>query len=144
LQIVDKLLTAFLRAQGIPQSSNPQATGRRLKLRFAKASHFVFVPLLTMISATGVAGARTTTRHRQFDLSFRFICYLAHQSQVPESPQGITFWQGRDLFLAEDSSGSGRPGGHDFTGQLIPGFNSPLPFTGAVTLAHRAPGLGKA
>jgi len=103
-------------------------------LRGAKTSHFVVAPLFTIISAAGLAGAQTTTGYRQFNLLCRFIC-SARQSSLLENPRGTAFLPVQDFFFDEGSAGW--LDRYDDTGQLISGFNIPLPVTGTVALADR-------
>ena len=117
------------------QSSNAQARGRRLELRVAKTSHFVVAPLFTIISAAGLAGAQTTTGYRQFNRLCRFICLGARQSSLLENPWGTAFLPVQDFFFDEGSAGW--LDSYDDTGQLISGFNIPLPVTGTVAFADR-------
>lgn len=99
-------------------------------------SPFGFALLSTTISASGVAGAQTTTTgYHQFNLSRRFICFGAHQSDVLENPWGIAFLPGQHFFLAEDHVG--RVDSDDATGQLVSGFNIPLAVRGTGAFAGR-------
>lgn len=104
-------------------------------MRIAKPSHFVVAPLFTIISAAGLAGAQTTTGYRQFNLLCRFICFGARQSGLLENPWGIAFLPVQDFILDEDSVSW--VDSYDDTGQLISGFNIPLPVNGTVAFADR-------
>ena len=112
-------------------------------MRFVRVSGFVFVLLITMISATRVAGTQATiTGCHQFNSLCRFLCSGSHPFALLRKPWDIAFLPGSNFLLAEDRAR--RVDCYGTSAQLISEFDIPLQGAGAVALGDRPNGSAQA